>query len=356
LGAVLAATTFATLGIAPLLLVAIASGDETVKPLKIAAAEAADEGGMKKYTEILEHTSVKIDMMPIPGGVFAMGSPKSEANRGDDEGPQHEVKIAPFWMAKCEITWNAYDVWGEEIDQLRRDLLMIEATARDAGADAVTRPTPPYTDMSFTMGKGKYPAISMTQHAARTYCKWLTKKTGRYYRLPTEAEWEYACRAGSKSAFQFGDDARQIGDYAWYSGNSKDRYHKVGLKKPNPWGLHDMHGNVSEWVLDQYSETTYEKRAGKVHENPLVVPTTLFPRVVRGGGWDDASEDLRASRRFASDGEWKAQDPQIPQSIWYHTDAVSVGFRVVRPLVEPSESDKKTMWEKTAPVQLDPEE
>lgn len=335
----------------------IVSSDEAIRtPLKVAKAEASSADEMKPYAELIEHTSIKIDMMPIRGGVFTIGSPDGEKNRQDDEGPTHKVKVDPFWMAKCEITWDAYDAWGEGIDQLRRQLLMLESTPRDAGADAVTRPTEPYTDMSFTMGKGKYPAICMTQHAARMYCKWLTKKTGRYYRLPTEAEWEFACRGGTMTPYYFGNDAKLIDDYAWYSGNSDGRYHKVGLKKPNQFGLHDMHGNVSEWVLDQYAEDAYELFSGKVADNPLRVPTTLFPRVVRGGGWDDVSEDLRSARRIASDEEWKAQDPQLPQSIWYHTDALSVGFRVVRPFNEPSEKEKEERWEKSAPIQLDPEE
>jgi formylglycine-generating enzyme required for sulfatase activity len=336
----------------------IAGGAEPAKtePLKIANTEASGVKEMKPYTELLEHTSVKIDMVPIPGGVFAMGSPANEQGRQDDEGPVRKVNVDPFWMAKCEITWNAYDTWGEGIDQLRRQLLMLEASPRDSGADAVTRPTPPYTDMSFTMGKGKYPAICMTQHAARTYCKWLSKKTGRYYRLPTEAEWEFACRGGTTTPYSFGKNAEHVDDYAWYSGNSDGQYHKVGLKKPNQFGLHDMHGNASEWVLDQYAENAYEELVGKAAENPLRVPTTLFPRVVRGGGWDDVSEDLRSARRNASDEAWKDQDPQIPQSIWYHTDALSVGLRIVRPLHQPSEKEKEEKWEKTAPVQLDPEE
>jgi formylglycine-generating enzyme required for sulfatase activity len=330
----------------------IADQPSGVEALPIQDATASSEAEMKPYSEQIEHTELEIDMVPIPGGTFTMGSPESEEDRNDDEGPQHQVSISPFWMSKCEITWDQYDVWNEEIDQRRRQLLGLPETPRDLAVDGVSKPTEPYTDMSFGMGREDYPAICMTQHAARTYCKWLSAKTGRYYRLPTEAEWEYACRAGTKSAYSFGDSPADLDDYAWYFDNSPDSYQRVGQKKPNPWGLHDMHGNVSEWVLDQY--TPYDSIKGGL--NPLVIPKTLYPRVVRGGGWDDDPDMLRSAARRASNEDWKQQDPQIPRSIWYHTDALSVGFRIVRPLVEPSADEKANKWEKTAPEQKDPEE
>ncbi|MEO1997881.1 MAG: SUMF1/EgtB/PvdO family nonheme iron enzyme, partial [Planctomycetaceae bacterium] len=113
--------------------------------------------------------------------------------------------------------------------------------------------------------------------------------------------------------------------------------HKVGLKKPNPWGLHDMHGNVAEWVLDRYDPEFYARTlsSGRM---VLSVPKSLYPRVVRGGSWDDDPDRLRSAARTFSEKEWKIQDPQLPQSVWYHTDAQHVGFRVVRPLRIP---DKK---------------
>ena len=325
-----------------------------VPPLEVPDAVAASETEMKPYAEPIEHTDLVINMVPIPGGTFLMGSPESEEDRKDDEGPQREVKISPFWMSQHEITWEQYDAWGEEIDQLRRKLLQVPAGPRDLAVDGVSKPTEPYTDMSFGMGTGKYPAICMTQHAARTYCKWLSAKTGRYYRLPTEAEWEYACRAGTTSAYSFGDDVDELEDYGWFFDNAADTYQEVGQLKPNPWGLHDMHGNVSEWVLDQYVEDLYRQQPAAT--DPLVVPKTLYPRVVRGGGWDDDPDMLRSAAREASDPEWKKQDPQTPKSIWYHTDARAVGFRVVRPLIEPSEQEKVERWEKTEPEQKDPEE
>ena len=325
-------------------------------PLAVPDATAESPSDMKPYGEPLEHTDVVIDMVPIPGGEFVMGSPQSEPERGEDEGPQHVVKIDPFWMGRCEVTWEQYDVWNERLDAIRRKIFRKKETPRDQVADAVTRPTPPYTDMSFGMGKRQHPAICMTQHAARKYCEWLSAKTGRYYRLPTEAEWEYACRAGTTTAWSFGDDPSVIGEYAWYIDNSDFNYHPVGGKKPNSWGLHDMHGNVSEWVLDQYAADTYQSAAGTSRSNPLVIPTTLYPRTVRGGHYEDFAEQLRSAERVASSKEWKEQDPQLPQSIWYHTDALGVGFRVVRPFPEPTVEERKSRWDKTDPAQLDPEE
>ena len=324
--------------------------------LSIPSAVAASEAEMKPYTELIEHANAKIDMVAIPSGEFVMGSPDSEADRNEDEGPQREVAIDAFWMGKYEITWDAYEVWMSDLDIFRRTAFGIEANARDKAADKyqLSQPTPPYTDMSFGMGTRGYPAICMTQHAVRTFCKWLGAKTGRYYRLPTEAEWEYACRAGTTTAYHFGDDASQLEDYAWFYDNS-EAYAKVGKKKPNPWGLYDMHGNVSEWVLDQHLPDFYASDAGRA-KLPLAIPTTLYPRVVRGGGWDDDPDWLRSASRITSSEEWKLQDPQLPQSIWYHTDALSVGFRVVRPLTEPSESERAEKWEKTDPLQIDEEE
>jgi formylglycine-generating enzyme required for sulfatase activity len=298
-------------------------------------ADAKKPKEMKPYSEEILGTEVKFDMVPIPGGEFLMGSPKGEEGRKEDEGPQHKVKIAPFWMGKCEVTWMEYELWAMGNDVVQRDKEKYKKNPYDTLADAITRPSMPYCDMTFGMGKKDYPAICMTQLAAKTYCKWLSAKTGRYYRLPTEAEWEYACRAGTKTAYSFGDDAEKLDKYAWFYDNSDEQYQKVGKKKPNPWGLHDMHGNVAEWVLDQHTKK-YEPAGDKVLDNPLVIPKRLYPRCVRGGSWDDDPEALRSAARRGSEEEWKTQDCQIPQSVWYHTDATFVGFRVVRPLKAPS--------------------
>ncbi len=329
-----------------------ASAQDRPPVLEIPEALASGEAEMKPYKELVEQADVKFEMLPIPGGKFLMGSPEDEDDRKEDEGPQRKVEIAPFWMAKTEITWDVYDVWASELDIFRRKALNLKSSPRDAFADPfnISQPTKPYTDMTFGMGKRGYPAICMTQHAARTFCKWLSAKTGRYYRLPTEAEWEYACRAGTTTAYSFGDDPDELEDYAWYFDNTDEGYEKAGKKKPNPWGLHDMHGNVAEWVLDQYDEEGYGLVDGQL-ANPLAIPMELYPRTVRGGGWNQFPEDCRSAARGASDEEWKKQDPQIPKSIWYHTDALHVGFRIVRPLVEPSEEEKAERWEKALPIQ-----
>lgn len=319
-----------------------------------AANQESDRGDaktpaeMKPYKQHLSGTELSFEMVPIPGGEFLMGSPESEKKRKPDEGPQHLVKVEPFWMGKHEVTWELYDTWSFKLDIQRREVLGLKPTKFDEAADAVTRPTEPYTDMTFNSGHDGFPAICMTQLAAKMYCQWLSAKTGRFYRLPTEAEWEYAARAGTRTAYFFGDDPSELGDYAWYYENAgEDRqanYHKVGQKKPNPWGLHDIYGNVSEWVLDQYIPDFYSRfKPDEPAAFPLAVPTKEYPRVVRGGSWDDDAEQCRSAARMYSDPDWKIQDPQIPQSIWYFTDALHVGFRVVRPLKEPTEEQKKEL-------------
>ena len=291
---------------------------------------------MKPYVEKIPGTNVSFVMIPVPGGRFRMGSPPGEKNREECEGPQVEVELDPFWIGKCEVTWEEYELWQMGGDIQMRKALHRKPTPYDELADAITRPTAPYDDMSFGMGKEGRPAISMTQLAAKVFCKWLCAKTGRYYRLPTEAEWEYACRAGTTTAYSFGDDPKPIGRYAWYVGNSEDKYHKVGTKKPNPWGLYDMHGNVYEWVLDRFTPDGYKTWAGKVVKNPINLPTDIYPRVVRGGSYMDDPPLLRSASRVFSEEAWKERDPQFPQSIWYHTDAPFVGFRIVRPFKKPA--------------------
>jgi formylglycine-generating enzyme required for sulfatase activity len=293
-----------------------------------------ETGAMLPYKTTIPTTTVSYEMVPIPAGDFTMGTPDTEKGHRKDESPQHKVHIDSFWMGKYEVTWNEYR------------LFML---SRDEGVDAVTRPTRPYVEMSFGMGTDGYPAISMTQHAANKYAEWLSSKTGHFYRLPTEAEWEYACRAGTATAYSFGDDPSQLGDYAWYSENNKGQYQTVGTKKPNPWGLYDMHGNVMEWTLDQYAPGFYTKSPA---DNPWNKATTPYPHSVRGGSWMDKADALRCGARVNSDPSWKQQDPQMPKSIWYETDAQGLGFRLVRPVKIPTVEEMYKYW--NSGVEKDP--
>jgi len=143
--------------------------------------------------------------------------------------------------------------------------------------------------------------------------------------------------------YSFGDDPALLGEHAWHEGNSDLKYQKVGTKKPNPWGLHDMHGNVSEWALDQFVPDIYATFKEAV-SNPFEYGKSLYPRVARGGSWMDKPEGLRSAVRIASSEDWKFQDPQLPKSIWFHTDAQFLGFRVIRPLIVPSAEDMHKYW------------
>ena len=300
---------------------------------------------MKPYTNVIPGTAVPYVMLPIPGGEFEMGSPDSEAGRKPDEGPQHKVKIEPFWMEQCEVTWSEYELFMYNDEERRMRSTLPTDAAADKIADAVTHPSKPYVEMSFGMGKEGYPAISMTHHAANKYCQWLSAKTGQFYRLPTEAEWEYACRAGTTTAYFFGNDPGKLGDYAWFEQNSDFKYQKVGKKKPNPWGLYDVYGNVLEWVLDQYDPDYYKQCASQgVVEEPWNKATRPYPHSARGGSWDDEAVKCRSAARRGSERAWKMTDPQLPKSIWYLSDAQWIGFRIIRPLKVPPPEELQKYW------------
>ena len=329
-------------------------------------AAAAQAGEMKPYTQSIPGTEASFEMVPIPGGTFKMGSPTGEAKREDDEGPQVEVEIDPFYMGKHEVTWSEYEPFLQNYHRLAG--LPSEkrpAIPADKMAEAVTYPTPMYEleagPKLDTMGRGgKFPAVIMSQYAARQYCKWLSKKTGRFYRLPTEAEWEYAARAGTTTAYSFGDDPKKLDEYAWYFDNSANEdddsvYREVGQKKPNPWGLYDMHGNVAEFCTDQYAEDWYKQFEGKKVKWDQIInwPKTQHPRVIRGGGYESEAEDLRSAARIASDKKMNIKDPQLPQSPHWLTEGFWIGFRVVSPAKEPSEAEKVKYWDADDPNTID---
>ncbi|MBU0501470.1 MAG: formylglycine-generating enzyme family protein [Gammaproteobacteria bacterium] len=194
-------------------------------------------------------------MIFIKGGQFVMGSPETEEDRFDNE-RQHEVEVGDFYLGKCPVTNAEY------------------------------RRFKPDHDSGGGFNDDDQPVVRVSWHDATAYADWLSRETGEDYRLPTEAEREYACRAGTTSRYCFGEDDQQLGEYAWYIENSEWVTHPVGQKKPNPWGLHDMHGNVLEWTCSAYDDDCDG------------------PKVLRGGCWNfDASNARAANRDFSSPGD-----------------------------------------------------
>ena len=324
-------------------------------------AKAADDPG-KPFEQKLEGADVTFKMVPIPAGSFMMGSPDSEKGRNAKvESPQHEVKVDPFWMEEHEVTWGEYNLFLNNYNRLSGK--GYAPVPKDKLADAVTFPTPMYDVEAAPalqrMGgrTAKFPAVIMSQYAAKQYCKWLSAKTGRFYRLPSEAEWEYAARAGTKTAYFFGDDPSKLGDFAWFKTNSQESdgdtgYHAIMSKKPNPWGLYDMYGNVSEWCIDQFQADWYAQFAGKVTEAEKTInwPKAQYPRVLRGGNYDSEAAECRSASRLGSNRLMNNTDPQIPKSPHWLSDGFMVGFRVVAPVKQPSEAEKHKWWDVDDPV------
>lgn len=327
-----------------------------------AVAESPKPAGKPKsdhqnYTETVtgsDGSKVSFTMIAVPGGEFLMGSPESEEGRAKDEGPQFKARLKPYWIGKCEVSWDEFDLYfrlnndslkgGSDGDTEKKDEPKKEVAKKDGKpsnpADAVSKPTKPYVDETYNHEREKHPAICMTHHAAMKYCEWLSLMTGKQYRLPTEAEWEYACRAGTNTPYGIPAGAN-IDDYAWYKKNSPDETrprgttHELGSKKPNAWGIHDMHGNVMEWCIDHHLPDAYA-RFGKLAVDgftlfPVVKPTeNKWAHVTRGGHFKDELKDLRSAARRRSDRKWMKHDPQEPQSIWWLTNYDMVGFRVCR--------------------------
>jgi formylglycine-generating enzyme required for sulfatase activity len=291
----------------------------------------AEDKLAKKYTETIttkNGAELSIDMVLIPGGSFTMGSPAGEADRNEDEGPQRQVSLDPFYLCSTETTIELFMAYYLETGTAKKEFVEVQEAQKNAepaagGVNTITGPTPVYGDM--TMGYSvKHPAIGMTWYNATTFCQWLAQKTGKPYRLPTEAEWEYAARAGTTSAYGVADDPEKLGDYAWYEDNSDFGPGAVATKKSNAWGLYDMQGNVREWVRDFYQPTGY---AGAAAKNPTG-PEDGKVHVARGGFYESPAKELRCAARAFEEDWWRMNDPQIPKSKWWLPQIDFIGFRV----------------------------
>jgi len=235
-----------------------------------AQAQAGGAGAAKPKELVLDlGDKVTLKLVQIPAGKFMMGSPKDEKDRQDNEGlppgkwvngnPQIEVTISkPFYLGVTHVTVGQYAQFMKDTGQKHEE--------------------PGFKQT------GDHPVVNVSWDDAQAFCQWLSKKSGKTVVLPTEAQWEYACRAGTKTRFSFGDKDDDLGDYAWYAGNSMDKdkgaqmTHPVAQKKPNAWGLYDMHGNAWQWCSDYYAEYT------GVGTDPTG-PKDGGLRVLRGGSW-----------------------------------------------------------------------
>ncbi len=293
------------------------------------------------FTEKIPGTSVSFDMVAIPSGEFVMGSSKDEPFHKPDESPKHAVKITRFFMGKIEVSWDEYLEFFKATSSQGRK----EAEAVNENVDAISGPTPPWGAPDQGWGKGPRPAITMSYKSAATYCKWLSKVTGKKYRLPTEAEWEYAARGGTKTPYFFegspkdytsegffkkifGTDTTRINSYVAYKQNSQNKTFDPATVKANPFGLKNMLGNVYEFCSDYYSPTAYAAyKKGVVDPKG---PKKGKEHVIRGGSFKSDARDVRcASRDFSKTDKWLVTDPQMPKSVWWYSDCIDIGFRVV---------------------------
>lgn len=337
----------------------------TIGLLLVFASSAHAADPPEPYRQTIPGSDIAFDMVGISSGTIRIGSAAEDVGHRAAEGPTFEVTVDAFWMGSHEVTWGEYKQYMAEWDRAMADANRPRATGWDdfegvivsvpseiRGLDML----PVVTAMGYT---DRYPATFMTQFAARQYCKWLSIRTGRFYRLPTEAEWEYAARAGRTTAWGFGDDAAALPAHAWHLANSAwddaDRghpdlgsgYRTVGSLRPNRFGLYDMHGNVAEWCIDAYAPDAYKRFAGKRVAAADVIgwPKAIHPRVLRGGHWDAEALMTRSAARLASTAKWSESEPSLPKSLFWHTDAPFVGFRIVRPIVEPDAATKRRHWD-----------
>lgn len=203
-----------------------------------------------------------------------------------------EVKIQNIAIGETELPWDVFDIYAFSLD--------LSLDERAQGVDAQARPTKPYGAPDRGFGHSGYPALSMTYHSAEMFCKWLSKKTGRTYRLPTEAEWEYAARGGAA------DLPADLSAVAWFRENSEFKTHQCAKKQPNAWGLYDCLGNAGEWAAGMDGKP-----------------------VLCGGTYRDKKENVGFGARALQQPSWNQTDPQNPKSPWWLSDGGFVGFRVV---------------------------
>jgi sulfatase modifying factor 1 len=301
--------------------------------------------GFNNFREYVVGSAISFEMMAITGGDFQMGSPDQEPFRNEDEGPVREVTVEPFFMAKTEVTWDEYLTFFKETGaQGKTADAYLNVVSDDV--DAISGPTPPWGAPDQGWGKGSLPAITMTHYAAEVYCQWLTKITGKHYRLPTEAEWEYAARGGSETPYffegdpkryvkqgvrnkLFGVDTTGINSYIAYVENSGSRTTTPEERMENPFGLVNMMGNVAEFCSDWYAVDSYALSPEGAVNNPTG-PDQGEEHVIRGGSYRDGADGVRsASRGYTRSVAWLKTDPQMPKSIWWYSDCLHVGFRVV---------------------------
>lgn len=298
------------------------------------------------FTETVPGTTAAIKMVAVPGGEFTIGSPDNEPFRSADEGPRKKVRISPFFMGEVEVTWHQFwAFYNETMSEGRTPPEKIYANNSRPDVDAVSGPTPPFGFPDQGWGMGERPAITMTHYAAETFCQWLSLKTGRNYRLPTEAEWEYAARGGTQTPYffegspkkysketfwnkLFGADTTSIASYVVYSEDSFGKTQEPSEVKANPFGLKNMLGNVMEYCSDRYAADAYSKIADGALDPKG--PESGDEFVVRGGAYsDDASLVRCAARAHTKTDDWLRTDPQNPKSIWWYSDIKGIGFRVV---------------------------
>jgi formylglycine-generating enzyme len=324
------------------------------------SSRPSEAGLPRDLVQRVPGTKHQVELVLVPGGTFTMGSPEAEANRRPDEGTQFRVEVEPFYTARFEVSWPLY---AEFLNSYHRVIVLPDkdrqAIPANRLADAVTYPTPLYEieagPILDRMGRGAgMPAVMMSHFAAKQFTKWLSKKTGRFYRLPTEAEWEYAARAGTTTAFSFGDDLKRLDQHGWYFDNSPTdespdgTYRSSGSKKPNVWGLYDMHGNVAEWCVDAYDAKWYEQFKGKTvsWRDAVNWPTKRYPIVFRGGGWDAEPADCRSAARRYSTAKCNIVDPCIPRTPHYEGNLLNVGIRLVAPVRAPDDpAERARYWD-----------